>query len=249
MLEQVSKLSTALHGQEFQSRVAATSPSPTISVQGDVYLSLDVELMCGSWIHAAYVIATYPQGKVLATDEAFALPVRESTEDDCDFDFWTENSEALQHIKHAARATTRSEAELRFVKSLIAAAGRHRRIWLVSDNPAIDFGVLNGMMSNQIAMGHIPRQTSMNVLAADGRYRQVLCSWSYALAVRQALGISSRHLRTTTRRLRPELNNVAHDCPAHTALKDAACGLVKLFRARDVITSTKQRRISRKQLQ
>jgi hypothetical protein len=206
----------------------------------EVYCSIDVEIINGHWAQVAAVVSCYPTGAVVSKFEVYA-PMKLAMSQPPN-EFWNENKTAFDHIVAGCTtscAAAPGSAEKTVIDFFDKLDSLYPNAWIISDNPVLDANVINEIFDT----GGRHRKLHMTI---EGNYRQVLCTWSYSLATRRCLGVTSRQIRANRRHQRPELSNIIRSAPTHTALSDAAAGASKYYRTEDTITTHKQRRDRRR---
>ena len=131
-----------------------------------------------SWFAACLMVAKYPSGQILQTEE-FRIPITGTKSQ-----FWEKHPEAFGLNTSVNKQASRVVSEQRLIQFVNAVRTKYPHIHFVSDNPQLDIRILDGILE-----AHHEFPISIRVLKNQKHiYYPTLCTWTFRLATSQILG-------------------------------------------------------------
>ena len=130
--------------------------------------------------------------------------------------FWHKHRHAYEYNRIVNLMSDRKRAEISIVSNIDFIRNKWTNFKMICDNPAMDIRLLDNIL---IAHGTSP----ISIRPPDNKYLQVICSWSYRLAVSSILNLSKSRIRDESYRMAADFfgSSILHD-PAlpHTPVYD-----------------------------
>jgi hypothetical protein len=148
-------------------------------LQSAIFVTLDFESWSpGLWWTLGFLVMEYASGKIVNMVD-FACDRSTMTMSNVTRDFWNIHTDAFSQNIEAGRGRCVDEEELRICRFVTELKATRPDFYLVSDSPANDIVLLDNIL---LRHGYpLMSQRSPSI------FRQVICTWSYRLAMSNML--------------------------------------------------------------
>ena len=199
-----------------------------------LFMTIDFESIADNkWIAASFMIAEYPSGQIIETNE-FGCYRHISEYSDKSIIFWHKNPKAWKYIKDKFAHHDRKIEEINMCLKINQILDTYPNIHLISDNPQFDIKMMDNILSE-----HGYEFTSSRKYNS---YRQCLCTWSFqrAIAIQHGMTVHQLSRRYSQIQLSNELQIHTYYGHPHTPIYDCSKILINHFKLRKYLELIKK---------
>lgn len=210
----------------------------------ECYLSVDFEILNRQWWTCALILVEYPSGNVIRSLVTGHSNVQFNNvgagPDSTNETFWRANPDAYHENLRISSGCSKMEAEKQIVNFVTSVKLYHPRFYAISDNPSVDIGTLDDILTRH----SLSRLSSRN---NHGLYLQCICTWSHRMTLKSIMQLSNKELDTLLDCHRIKINIGTSDhrkIIKHTPFGDALHGLEQFLTFRSFTNTFKYVHVS-----